>query len=73
MNRAWRRANRVRDPKGNWLEPRLLLIEERGPDGRPTRCRIAYDDETIGQVVTGQTKAEFLLVWMGEGQGAKPS
>lgn len=80
MNRHQRRALAIRDPNGDKLYPRLLYVEERGPDGRPTRCRIGYDDETIAQVLGGNLeaaqsespRAEFLLVWMGQEQG-KPS
>jgi hypothetical protein len=80
VNRAQRRAARIKGPKGEPLEVRLLQILERGPDGRPTVCRIAYDDETLGEVLgmkpgdpAPKDKPEFLLVWMGEGQGVRPS
>lgn len=72
---------RIKDPNGNTLEVRLLLIDERDASGRPTRCRVCYDEETIGAVLgmgpnspapEGSTP-EFLLVWMAEGQGRKLS
>jgi hypothetical protein len=73
MNRHQRRALRVKGPKGEMLECRLLLIDERDvATGRPTSVRVCYDDETIEDVVQGRrTGVEFLLVWMAEGQGRK--
>ena len=76
MNRHQRRAlaSKVRDPNGVPLTPRLLHVTERGPDGRPTQCRILYDDERIGDVLDGKrTDIHCLLVWMAEGQQGKPS
>ena len=82
MNRHRRRAEdsakrtlRVTDPNGARLYPRLLVIEERGPDGRPTRCRISYDEETIAHTLdmkpgdTPPEGIEMLLVWMAQEQG----
>lgn len=71
MNRAQRRAARIRDPKGNYLYPTLLHVIDRDHLGRPTMVRIAYDEEAIGDVVGDDTRPEMLLVWMGERQGAK--
>jgi hypothetical protein len=72
MNRQQRRAMRVKGPKGETLECRLLLIDGRDAAGRPTSVRVCYDDETIGSVVDGRrTGVEFLLVWMVDGQGRK--
>ena len=72
MNRHSRRAARVRDPNGDPLECRLLLIEQRDEAGRPTVVRVCYDEQTIGDVVGGRRDGvEFLLVWMAKGQGIK--
>ena len=64
MNRRDRRAARIRDPKGNTLEPQLLLVLARDELGRPTTVRIAYDDERLGDVLEGKRNPEMLLVWM---------
>ena len=66
MNRAQRRAARIRGPKGEWLYPQLLHVVERDEQGRPTHVRIAWDDETIGDVVGSDARPTMLLVWMPE-------
>ena len=72
MNRNQRRATRIKGPKGETLECRLLLISDRDASGRPTSVKVCYDEQTIGDVVEGRTTGvEFLLVWMVEGQGKK--
>lgn len=63
MNRNQRRALTIRDPKGAKLEPMLLFVQERDKLGRPTVCRVTYDDETIGDVVQGAKNPQALLVW----------
>ncbi len=51
---------------------RDIAIGERDAAGRPTSVRVCYDEETIGDVISGRrTGVEFLLVWMAEGQGKK--
>jgi len=73
VNRAQRRTARIRDPKGNYLFPTLLHVVERDAKGRPTLCRVAYDEELIGDVIPSERRdhAEMLLVWMGDAQGFK--
>jgi len=47
-----------------------VQVLERDTHGRPTTCRIAYDDEHLHDVVAPeQDHVEMLLVWMPEAQG----
>lgn len=48
MNRHQRRAARIRGPKGEPLEIRMLQILERDEQGRPTLTRLCWDDEILG-------------------------
>jgi len=76
MNRAQRRAGRIRAPghAGGYLYPELLAILERDKRGRPTLLRWAHDEETVGEVIPkdaqeGKRPAEMLLVFIGEAAG----
>lgn len=71
MNRQQRRAARIKDPKGNALDVFLAHIIDRDAKGRPTTVRIAYDEETIGDVVGADEKPEMLMIWMHPGAGAR--
>ena len=66
MNRAKRRATRVRGPNGEWLEAQLLRILERDAKGRPTFTRLAYDDETVGEVAGDDRNPQFVMIWVPE-------
>ncbi len=72
MNRQQRRAARVWHPKGHWLYPQLLHVLDYDEKGRPKTVRIAYDEETVGDVVPDERrdKVTMLLVWMPDGQGS---
>lgn len=70
---ASRRARRARfrDPTGVPLTPALLLVTGRDSQGRPSDCRVLYDEQTLGEALSPDVKNECLLVWMTDYQLGK--
>lgn len=62
---------RLRDPQGNRLSLTLLRVEGRDEHGRPTVCRVLYEEQTVGDVMSADVKNECLLVWTTDFQLAK--
>jgi len=54
---------KLRDGQGNELIPTLLHVADRDERGRPTVCRVRYDDERIGLDANDHARNTFLLVW----------
>jgi hypothetical protein len=65
------RRSRLRDAQGNRLSPMLLLVLGRDEHGRPTDCRVLYDEQTIGETLSPEVKNECRLIWMTDFQLAK--